>query len=505
VTKIALVPYWLKEPPQKSIAIASANLWWFQPLLEHFDHVILIAYDIDAGNCFTSLGRAQITTYRISSHLVDVIYLRDEILKILRLSEAEFTVWHVIEASISYRLVAPGDRQIKAIACVGDLHHMANPITDTRLVLTHYLYDYVLLTHPQFSHFFEVANLYTRGKNILPFPVCSDLLKSTQNQTKRTDYRVNKRITPVLFGSNLTTVTHPFRQLMTLAALDTGLISAQDKRLPFNAWIDSVAMTNAVFTCSLNGSYSLQTLAPLANESLLITDKISTKNHVGAHLVHGYNCLIYNHPKDIESINLLCQNVANTGLIAQRGSQLFASLQQADNVTKKLLGESRPATSVAHPDLFNYTITDEVVQLVETIQELHRTSLRIAIIVSSDYPRLASLQSSIDQLFPRLNLYPAGRNILADYINSLGYSFSSRDYLLIIMKPIVNPALSINTKQPLPTLFLKATQIPNSAQLAEDDAYNSLQSFTGLPLWRQKSEYHRLQFLGSTFNPKECL
>lgn len=496
MTEIALVPYWLKSSPQDSFNISSANLWWFEPLFQNFDYITLLCEDdFQSPNVSSVSSRAKVVIHRITSSLIPIDQVCNEVLDVLSLPSANFTAWHIIEASVHYRLASSNEKKVTAFACIGDMHHMSNAIGHVRKVLSSYRYDYILLTHSQYNHLLEAPNVYSVGKNIFPFPVCSDLLRSRSHTFTVNNTDVNNK--PLLLGSNLSTASHPLRQLVASLAAESGQIEILDQRLTFNHWVDSVARAKVILTCSLNGSYSLQTIAPLANESLLITDQISKCNHIGSSLVHGINCLIYEHPKDLLSILQICQDEKKCNLIRENGQKLFLSLQKHDEHVKSIIRKHESFYPFSQMSNIIFHVHNAIVEVIELIQELHRISTRMLVVISSDSPMHVLIKGNLQGLLPRLMLLVLDRESFSDYIKSFGYPINPGDDIFVFIKPITNISLASKKYSTSSILAFKIIEIGKAGEQLYENVYNHLQIITGLPMWKQTCMNFTLILLGS--------
>ena len=494
MTEIVLVPYWLKSSPQDSFCISSANLWWFEPLFENFDYIALLCEDAYLPPSVSSISsRAKVIIHRITSSLIPIDQVCKEVLDVLSLPFATFTAWHIIEASVNYRLASSNEMKVTAFACIGDMHHMSNAIGHVRNVLSSYSYDYILLTHSQYSHFLEAPNVYSAGKNIFPFPVCSDLLRSRPHSITMNDTDVNNK--PLLLGSNLKTASHPLRQLVASLATESEQIEVLDQRLAFHHWVDSVARAKIILTCSLNGSYSLQTIAPLANKSLLITDKISKCNHIGARLEHGINCLIFDHPKDLLNILKICHDEKKCNLIRENGKQLFLSLQKHDDHVKSIISKHESSYPTNQVPNIVFCVHNAIVEVVELIQELHRISTRVLVVLSSDSPIHGPIKDILQGLFPRLLLLILDREPFSNYIKTLGYPVQPSDDIFVLIKPIIISNLASNKSSTNSILAFKIIETGKAGEQLHVNIYNNLQIITGLPMWKQTCKVRTLILL----------
>jgi hypothetical protein len=493
MTKISIFPYWLAEPPRKSLATTSANLWWFKPAIEASDHIVLLSRDSRHSGMFSLPDNTLITVMYVDTDLLVIEEICRQVRDFLCADNAEITFWLVIEPTITMRIVGQIDNSVKTIACVGDLHHMSNAITHARSVLKQFAFDYVLLTHDQYSLFFEYRDRYLSGSNLLQFPVSSGVLQDDCNPLFKSEH-INKLRHITLIGSNLATPTHPLRQLVALVAQKSGCIDIVSKRLAFNEWLHAVENSGSILTCSLNGSYSLQTLAPLAYNRVLITDDISSRNHIGQNLIHKHNCLVYKNIRDLRRIIFEIQSRIGLNALerlADNGGNLFRQLQEREAGIKSAI--KRPANRTLSSEAFlgDYRVPDIFVDIVESFQEFHRLSLGIVVIISTGFPLHNELIPILDGLLPRLKVLCLNEESFLAYAASFGHALGKDDHFYVHLKPIELP----NQFGFLKNSHLVTLKGKTSRQSSEGSASDFLRAQIGLPVWRQAEEYYSFTYL----------
>ena len=493
MSKISIIPYWLPDPPKTSLSAISPNLWWFKPAIEISDHIILLSRDSRHRGAFNLPDNTLITVLYFDSHLVIIENVCNQVKELFCEDNAEIFLWIVIEPTIAFRIVGKDQNRVKTIACVGDLHHMGNPITHARSELKKHAVDYILLTHDQFSLFFEFRDRYVGGSNILQFPLFSAVLQDGYNPLfNNEDNNKFRRIT--LIGSNLSTPTHPLRQLVAHIAQKSDCIELVAKRLAFSEWLNAIADSGSVLTCSLNGSYSLQTLAPLAYNRVLITDMISQRNQIGRNLIHKKNCLVYKNIRDLRRIIFEIQSKIDLNILerlANNGANLFRELQKQDAGIKSMIKGSTNKNLKLQPFLGDYNVPDILVDIVESLQEFHRLSLCLVVIISSGFSLHKELIAILDGLLPRLKVLCLNKESLFDYAASFGHALGENDHFYVQLKPIELPnQFSLPKINHIITLKGKTNR-----QRSEGNASNFLQAKTGLPVWRQAEQYCNFVYL----------
>jgi len=376
------------------------------------------------------------------------------------------------------------------VGCVGDLHHLPNPIKHCRETITRFRYDYLLLTHSQYALLFEIRGIYRLDHNILPFPVCSSLLIS-DFRTGRTPIPENKgTYQPMMFGSQQSPSTHPFRQIISELAEKSGLVISNNTRLTFDNWIKNVSIYKSILTCSLNGSYSLQTLAPLANGSLLITDQLSKANHIGGKLIHGINCLMYDSPealtKLLNSLNN-CKDSPYQEAIRIRGRELFYSLLDKQISVDKLSGSK--ISHMRRTVESDFLITRKTTELIEILQELHRVSVRVVALIRTDRCSDMANLSSILAILPRVHFFYLSRESFFRYLQSCGLNPNNNDEIFLHCRTFKKQTFLDDTY--LQTLNFRIQRGNNAYKC--NQSYSYIEYSTGFPIWPQDTEsYHIL-------------
>lgn len=491
--QISIFPYWLAEPPKSGLAATSANLWWFKPAIEASDHIVLLSRDSRHRGVFSLPDNTLITVIYVDTDILVIEKICRQVKDFLCADNAEITFWLVIEPTITMRIVGQIEDSVKTIACVGDLHHMSNAITHARSVLKQFAFDYVLLTHDQYSLFFEYRDRYLSGSNLLQFPVSSGVLQDGRNPLFKSEH-INKLRHITLIGSNLTTPTHPLRQLVAYVAQTSGCIDLVAKRLVFSEWLNAVEDSGSVLTCSLNGSYSLQTLAPLAYSRVLITDMISRRNQIGQNLIHKHNCLVYKNIRDLRRIFFEMQSGIDLNVLerlADNGRHLFRQLQEREAGIKSAIKRPNNRTLSSKFVLEDYRVPDILVDIVETLQEFHRVSLALVVIISTGFPLHRELIAILEGLLPRLKLQCLNKASFFTYAASFGHALGENDHFYVHLKPIeLSNQFSFEKTSYSITLKGKI-----SRQSSEGNASEFLQAKTGLPVWSQAETYYSFAYL----------
>jgi hypothetical protein len=274
---VALIPYWLTIHPKN--LDQSDHFWWFAPLCG-FETLIYAGPSV-ANECWSSMG-LRISSIRTSSKCWSVTEIAYPLKSMLGLDVKDISLlWHVIEASGTCWVTEISLIRGSAIAVIADTHHLRNPISSLVQYITTAGYTHITCTHNQHTPFFEVAS----GLPSFSFPF-SSLGASMTHQRSSSEQ-------PLVYFGNLISRHHIFRtrfvnHLLTRTCLRIG------GRLSFSSWIDLLSSSSfSVFTCSLNGSFSFQTLYPLLTGNVLITDPIAPSNWLGQLLPYLENCYIY--------------------------------------------------------------------------------------------------------------------------------------------------------------------------------------------------------------------
>lgn len=495
MTHTSIIPYWLAEPPRHCLSPASANFWWFKPAIEISRHILLLSRDNTHQDAFYLPNNILVKVICVDDNLLAIDSIADTARELLHIKYAEIILWIVIEPSIKLRVIGQNSRKIKTIACVGDLHHMSNPITHARDFLKKFMFDYVLLTHDQYSHFFDCGDQYVIGSNILRFPTSLSIIED--GDSYELEHEPKNKIRHIkLIGSNLLTATHPLRQITANTAQQSGRIDLLQTRLDFNEWLRAVSDSGSVLTCSLNGSYSLQTLAPLAANRLLITDRISTKNHIGRRLTHMHNCLVYNNMSDLRRLISEVQSEVDVHTLTQIANNGAKLINKVYGEEVHMLSQLCCINSGGFPrssDYVHYAVPDILVDIIETIQELHRLALNLVVIVSESFVLHKELIKVLDGLLPRLLIQCLSHDQIYQYAKSFGHTLNSSDHFYVQLNPLES-AGAANRMEPCGLVCIKARE---NVSPGKCNALGMLQSVSGFPAWEQSQAYYCFIWLNS--------
>lgn len=373
---IALVPYWLKVHPQD--LHGSDHWWWFQPLA-HYDTILYAGPLIENGSHRNSAQNIITIKTRDLSWSTDNIH--SHLNKYFGIGLSDISVlWHVIEASSTCRISGHSELKCPLIAVIADTHHLAAPISSLLPYIRRSRYTHLTCTHNQHAPFFAIAC----GIPTFSFPYTNFGIGIDKPMPG-----VNQKL--VYYG-NLVSPHHVFRsefvnRVLTVSSLHLG------GRLSFHKWIDALAQgSQLVFTCSLNGSFSFQTLMPLLYGNIVITDPISSANWLGSILPYLPECYIFHDLNECcnivqriekEAFNTKCRQC--DGFAAELLRLILAdekSLQKAFT-TEGFDPEALPDVStdgekrlrkllaIAQRDL-GLAEVYMMIRLYEAIQELHR-------------------------------------------------------------------------------------------------------------------------------------
>ena len=273
---IALVPYWINLNP--SFLINSDHFWWFEPLCG-FDTVIYVGPYIESDT-WKSFSQNFITLHSSSLNLaIEEIEIELRNLYTITLRDVSL-LWHIIEASSTCRINDVSRIGGASIAVIADTHHLKRPISSLVDYIRNCGYTHLTCTHNQHTPFFASAcNIETFS---FPYSTFNCVNPSTQ---------ANKK--DIIYYGNLVSSHHTFRsKIVNLILSRSGLITKE--RLSFWDWVKALSDGDqCVLTCSLNGSFSFQTLLPLAYGNILITDPICSSNWLGKLLPVLPSCYIY--------------------------------------------------------------------------------------------------------------------------------------------------------------------------------------------------------------------
>ena len=277
--RIVLIPYWLQIEPEK--LYKSDHSWWFESLQKNDILIYAGPYIRNEG---ASKGN---NNWHIKIKTPGLSYSISEIqnkLKSFNIKVSDITLmWHIIEASATCRveelLLLPN--AIK-IAVVADTHHLKNPISSLISLIKRESYDLVCCTHNQHEPFFAASC----GLPTISFPYINPYENQKANQ-------INPKDNAIKYYGNIISQTHYFRSIFineSLRSIDVTLMP----RMKMKDWTSALMNNRSiVLTCSLNGSFSFQTLFPILAGNFLLTDPISKSSWIHGLIHDSSSCFTY--------------------------------------------------------------------------------------------------------------------------------------------------------------------------------------------------------------------
>ncbi|MCP9809122.1 hypothetical protein KBY58_06715 [Cyanobium sp. HWJ4-Hawea] len=415
---IALAPYWLTAHPVH--LYKSDHSWWFEPI-GHYDTIIFAGPFIENGS-HRSITQNIITakTHGLSWSILDIqLYLSNN--WGINLRDISM-LWHVIEASATCRVRDLPELACPLIAVIADTHHLAAPISSLLMYLRCSQYTHLTCTHNQHTPFFAAA---------IDIPTFS--FPYTYLNAKKCQRELIRKKDLIYYG-NLVSSHHVFRtkfinKILSCSSLRLG------GRLSFHRWLDALAQGGqCVFTCSLNGSFSFQTLMPLLHRNAIITDPICSANWLGKLLPYLPDCHVFH---DLEECLNIVQYIETedsdgcTSKIEALTSELLKPFLSNQKILRnafcpgKFYPEVLPDASTDSEKWllsilttarrkFGLVEVERMIKLYEIIQEQHRIHWRIGITSITEMSKKSLIYDAflmqMPTMLPRLK-YPDPQGI----------------------------------------------------------------------------------------------
>jgi len=195
-------------------------------------------------------------------------------------------LWHVLEASSTCLISGHTELSCPLIAVIADTHHLPSPISSLLTYISSSGYTYLTCTHNQHAPFFSIAcNIRSFSFPYTDLGIIADNLLPILRKN-------------LIYYGNLISQHHVFRTEFVNKALTTSSLRLGG-RLAFRKWLEELSQGNKyVFTCSLNGSFSFQTLMPLLYGNVVITDPICSANWIGGILPYLPECYVYHNVRE---------------------------------------------------------------------------------------------------------------------------------------------------------------------------------------------------------------
>ena len=400
---IALIPYWLDRSP--SSLDTSDHFWWFQPI-SHFTTILYVGPFIP--DKLWLHGEHTYICLNVHGLTWSIAEIAPKLLSnfSIRISDISL-LWHVIEASSTCRVLGLEELICPSVAVVADTHHLNQPISSLVSYIRSTRYTHVTCTHNQHTPFFSA----TCDVDTFNFPFI--------------DYMSNQRSFTLTGSPSLTyygslfSRHHFFRTKFVNRLLANSQLQVFD-RLPLREWLKRISASRAqLFTCSLNGSFSFQTLYPLLYGNTLMTDPICTANWMGSLLPSIPSCFIYRN---------MSECVSTASFLGNMTPSHAASIQLPDaTVIQSCLADFVTVRNVFRNDIINPDILPnnstpeqhelqrlllvlksesglgEVLRFIvvyERLQELHRSAWDLPISPIQVYSRKAEIYHFLFNILP---------------------------------------------------------------------------------------------------------
>ena len=403
--------FWLPEDELTTI-FSGKNKWWFmqgmgyKKCVFYGPNIRIFKHFIQGPIEFYAVPSSHIKFSLLRGFLFDNHISRNPILSI------------VVEGGI----VPEQNELIGAlipIQCIiADTHHTSNPLSFAVSYVSEVAASMVFVSHSQHRKIFSDC----LGIAVYPLVWTAKEMSSTALNL------VSAKGSRASYYGIIEDLFHPERThiLKKIKGSEKGdtYLNFKHKLNP-NKWLESVSEDIALFTCSLNGSPSVQSYAPLLCETCLITDLLTEKSDLGSHLINGVNCLIYkNEAEAIQALEFVINKPDEVREIGRAGTKLLNKIvpEFGCNLHNYCLNTNYLASVLAEKPyvhcLININLDAYLACCVyQLMQELHRLSASLFVAIRGntkisnhirDYakilPRLLVLESSsFDLLMPLPN------------------------------------------------------------------------------------------------------
>ena len=408
--------YWLPEEQIENIFIGE-HQWWFVHGLAH-KTCVFYGPTITQSRTYIK-GPIKIVT--IPAFFIEWSRLR-EFLWMQQIAKKPI-LSIVVENGILPEPSNVAKSLIPVHCLVADTHHTSNPITTSILYMLEIRPIMITVSHsPHRRIFSDCLSVHVEPLAYAP---------QISGNHNKTNTKTNQSVT---YYGTIFDPYHPERS----HTLKTILNSAQSEnlllckpRMKPSDWHTSLSKDMATLTCTINGFPSIQSYAPLIYATCLITDQLSSRSDLGAHLKHEENCLVYkNEQEALELLHRANKDVQYIKKIGLAGKRLLHMI--APKRSDRLLNYKNQLDHTAwssKKQVNNYEITDANKDAItatyayEIIQEMHRLSGRLYVNIIG-IGSLSALSKDYLGILPRLEIYDKS------FANEIGIT-SAKDFCLI--------------------------------------------------------------------------
>ena len=390
--------YWLAEEQIENI-FSGEHMWWFAHGLAH-KTCVFYGPTITQARIFNK-GPIKIVT--IPTKLIGWSLLR-EFLWMQQIAKNPILSIVVEDGTIP----EPGNvaMSLLPVHClVADTHHRSNPITSSIFYMLEIRPVMISVSHSPHR------KIISDCLSVPVEPLAYTPRLSSGNHNK-TNAKSNKRVTyyGTIFDPYHPERSHTLKTILNSAQAENLLLCKP--RMEPSGWHESLSKDMATLTCSINGFPSTQSYVPLIYATCLITDQLSSRSDLGAHLVHEENCLVYKNEQEalelLRRANTDIQYIQKIGIAGnrllheiapKRSERLLNYKNQIDNYSlymKKQINfyEIEEASKDAITVSYAY----------EIIQEVHRLSRKLHVSIIG-IGALSELSKDYLEILPRLAIH----------------------------------------------------------------------------------------------------
>ena len=311
-----------------------------------------------------------------------------------------------IDSTIPYMPRNLKNSALNTYICLGDSHHLPNPISRLRKFIESEEVDGVIFTNNvRHQHWFRDI---TKAKFYFEPGIFAHNFENERLLYKNRDHKV------ILYGQigNF----HPRRARIApllIAKNKVNYIKGSNASLS-----EALHTSTAALNITLNADLNSRIFEIAQTGALLIIDEIATNNGNGTVLIPDQNCLMYKTAEELELI--LDRKSQLSSMQKSLGLKLYTEFKERwgiNNIRRKLSQQKISGVCTLNTDTRNdsrLSIINSLISLdvrlafYEYFLELHRCSETINVLINSKFKNI--LREDLNDL-PRLNI--------ADNVNSL--------------------------------------------------------------------------------------
>lgn len=325
MSKIALIPYWLKDSPLQ--IKQTDNHWWFAPLLQ-YDILIFVGPGLASSAYFKQEEGPDICTIKVRSLHFSLKNVEIELFDLSQdIAVKDISlIWHVLEMTATCRISDLAQFHGHKIALIGDTHHLQNPISGLIPYINQSGFQQILCTQSHHSFFFDC---FCKSATAGSFPY---FLPEGFNADAQIAYIKSQEKSPDIpyYRGSLLSRHHIKRSKLINYLLVHSRVNLLPRK-PWEDWLRTMNEDNYKFVVSsINGNFSPQLMCPLLYGKVVFSDAPAPANWLGELIEKHKLCWIHRSPRECS------ENIQQSLTESRRENKLVSSTDAIIRISNRL-------------------------------------------------------------------------------------------------------------------------------------------------------------------------